>query len=277
MKSAEEVQALVEKYRSERLPIREAVWNTARACVGWPYVFGAEGQLTTKDGVTVRKFDCQGFTEWCLLQFGIDIRAAGATSQWNKNSNWAAKGLVSDGIPKDQLVCLFYRKKDDSSKMAHTGFGYNGQTCECSVGVQYFERMNKKWTHWAIPKGVEADYDPDNVIRPTLRRGSKGPYVKEMQEILARLGYDLGSCGIDSDYGKMTQAAVSSFQKDHGLTADGICGKNTWTALLKAVPGGGEAAEKRYTVTIRALTSEAAKTLCAAYPNATMAAEEGGE
>ena len=73
MKNAEEVQALVEKYKAERLPIREGVWNTARACVGWPYVFGAEGQLTVKDGITVRKFDCQGYTEWCLLQFGIDI------------------------------------------------------------------------------------------------------------------------------------------------------------------------------------------------------------
>ena len=267
MKNAEEVQALVEKYRSERLPIKEAVWNTARACVGWPYVFGAEGQLTTKDGVTVRKFDCQGFTEWCLLQFGIDIRAAGATSQWNKSSNWAAKGLVSDGIPKDQLVCLFYRKKDDSSKMAHTGFGYNGQTCECAVGVQYFERMNKKWTHWAIPKGVEADYDPDKVIRPTLRKGSRGEYVTLLQTMLINQGYDLGSWGADGSFGAATEAAVKQFQRDWGLAADGICGPKTWEKL------DGAPDRKLYTVTIKNMTKSQADALVAKYPSATMTEE----
>lgn len=269
MKSAEEVQALVEKYRAERLPIKEAVWNTARACVGWPYVFSAEGQLTVKDGITVRKFDCQGFTEWCLLQFGIDIRAAGATSQWNKNSNWAAKGLVKDGIPKDQLVCLFYRSKDDSTKMAHTGFGYNGATCECSVGVQYFSSMNKKWEYWAIPKGVEADYDPDKVIYPTIRRGSKGEFVIVAQEILVDLGYDIGPAGIDGDFGSKTEAAVRLFQKRHGLDQDGVVGPKTWKQLL--LYAGDE--PETYTVTIRGLTKEQAEGICKEWSGATMKKE----
>lgn len=270
MKDAKEVQALVEKYKAERLPIREAVWNTARACVGWPYVFGAEGQLTVKDGITVRKFDCQGFTEWCLLQFGIDIRAAGATSQWNKNSNWAAKGLVSDGIPKDQLVCLFYRKKDDSSKMAHTGFGYNGQTCECAVGVQYFERMNKKWTHWAIPKGVEADYDPDKVIMPTLRKGSRGEFVIVLQEILVDLAYDIGTSGVDGKFGPKTEAAVRLFQAKHGLDQDGVVGPRTWQQLL--IYQGDE--PDTYTVTVKGLNKDQADKLAAAYPGSKITKED---
>lgn len=268
MKSAEEVAALVEKYKAERLPIKEAVWNTARACVGWPYVFGAEGQLTTKDGITVRKFDCQGFTEWCLLQFGIDIRAAGATSQWNKKSNWTAKGLVADGIPKDQLVCLFYRDKKDSSKMAHTGFGYNGATCECSVGVQYFDSMNQKWTHWAIPKGTAEDFDPDKVIKPTLRKGSRGEYVKLLQTELLQRGYELPKYGADGDYGAETVKAVKQFQQDNGLTADGICGPKTWEALEKDI------SRTLYTVSIPHLPQPKAQALVNQYAGATMRAED---
>ena len=40
---------------------------------------------------------------------------------------------------------------------------------------------------------------------------------------------------IDGDYGRGTEAAVKSFQKDHELTADGICGPKTWGALDAAI------------------------------------------
>ena len=74
---------------------------------------------------------------------------AGATSQWNTASNWKAKGAI-DTMPKDTLVCLFvYDKKKNN--MSHTGFGFNNETVECSSGVQYFSKRNKKWTHWGIP------------------------------------------------------------------------------------------------------------------------------
>ena len=53
-----------------------------------------------------------------------------------------------------------------------------------------------------------------------------------MQGILERLGYDLGSCGVDGDFGRMTEKAVKAFQKDHGLTVDGICGPKTWKELM---------------------------------------------
>lgn len=271
MKSVEEVRALVEKYKAERLPIKEAVWNTARACVGWPYVFGAEGRPAKKDGMDVLSFDCQGFVEWCLLNFGVDIRAAGATSQWNKRKIWAAKGLVKDGIPKDQLVCLYYRDAKDSTKMAHVGFGFNGQTCECSVGVQYFEQMKPKWTHWALPKGVEDNFDPDKVIRPTLRKGSRGAYVTLLQTALMQKGYALPKYGADGDYGAETAAAVKQLQQDAGLKADGICGPKTWEAL--------DGTERRtmYCVSVPHLTRAQADELAGKYAGAVMTEETGME
>lgn len=54
-----------------------------------------------------------------------------------------------------------------------------------------------------------------------LRAGSKGAAVKEAQTLLNRAGYPLE---IDSDFGPSTEAALTQFQKDHGLEADGVLG-----------------------------------------------------
>ena len=65
--------------------------------------------------------------------------------------------------------------------------------------------------------------------RPTLKLGSTGPYVVELQTILKNLLYYNGP--IDGNFDTATQTAVKSFQSNNKLTADGIVGRNTWSAL----------------------------------------------
>lgn len=67
--------------------------------------------------------------------------------------------------------------------------------------------------------------------RPVLRIGSKGEEVRELQENLIKLGYDLGKWGADGDFGNATYEAVKKLQKDHGLEDDGVVGKNTYALL----------------------------------------------
>lgn len=55
--------------------------------------------------------------------------------------------------------------------------------------------------------------------------GSTGNEVKRVQTKLKELGYYKGS--IDGIYGSGTKKAVTSFQRNCGITADGICGKQT--------------------------------------------------
>lgn len=69
----------------------------------------------------------------------------------------------------------------------------------------------------------------------TLRRGSNGVEVKELQENLILLGYDLGEWGADGDYGIATVKAVREFQKKEDLDTDGIAGPITLEAIEKAV------------------------------------------
>ena len=71
--------------------------------------------------------------------------------------------------------------------------------------------------------------------KPTLRKGASGPTVTECQEDLLKLGYDLSPYGADGKYGNTTIRELKKLQTASGLTADGICGPMTWTALDAAV------------------------------------------
>ena len=68
----------------------------------------------------------------------------------------------------------------------------------------------------------------------SLRKGSTEEAVKTMQTMLIACGYSCGSTGADGDFGKNTEAAVKAFQKDKGLTVDGVYGVQTKAALEKA-------------------------------------------
>ncbi len=67
---------------------------------------------------------------------------------------------------------------------------------------------------------------------PTLKRGSKGAYVKELQALL-----NYSSCGAhlvcDGIFGAQTELAVIQFQAMRGIKKDGIAGRITWGELLK--------------------------------------------
>lgn len=68
-----------------------------------------------------------------------------------------------------------------------------------------------------------------------IRYGDEGADVKQMQEMLIALGYDLGSYGADGDFGDCTDIALKKFQQDANLDPDGECGPQTLAALIAAV------------------------------------------
>lgn len=68
-----------------------------------------------------------------------------------------------------------------------------------------------------------------------LVNGSDGADVKELQEALLSLGYDLGKYGADGDFGDCTELAVAAFQRDHGCDSDGEYGPITHAAMVKAL------------------------------------------
>ena len=71
------------------------------------------------------------------------------------------------------------------------------------------------------PPPIPAQIDD---LKPTLRRGSRGAFVGEVQKLL----------GIEANgiFGASTEAALRAAQRRAGVVPDGILGPKSWTALL---------------------------------------------
>jgi peptidoglycan hydrolase-like protein with peptidoglycan-binding domain len=67
--------------------------------------------------------------------------------------------------------------------------------------------------------------------KPLLKKGSKGPEVLALQQRLNELGAAVIE---DGDFGSLTKDAVIAFQRDYGLSPDGVVGSETEAALKSA-------------------------------------------
>lgn len=306
---------MIDGWKAEGILAPEMVRRVAEACLGWPYVWGAYGQYCTSanrrsyaarsscppkeseailkncqvcsgkkstcegckyyPGGKVRFFDCRGFTRWVFQKAGISIQGAGASTQWDTNKNWTAKGPIAD-LPRDRVEDLFWKDKNKAATMAHTGLYLGGgEIIHCSGTVKRDTLATRGWTDWAEPVGLYGG----GAMKPTIRKGSTGPNVVECQEALIRLGYDLNPYGADGKFGAKTEAAVKGFQGTAGLKQDGIVGLQTWTALDKAIgpdPGPGPEPQVLYTVIIPHVSLAAAEELQVIYPDAEKRIEGGG-
>ncbi len=88
------------------------------------------------------------------------------------------------------------------------------------------------YTLTTISKMLDEAPEPE---RPLLKKGSSGTYVKELQQLLTKLGFNPGP--IDGIFGALTDAAVKTFQAAKSLTVDGLVGPMTWAALDGANEG----------------------------------------
>ena len=72
------------------------------------------------------------------------------------------------------------------------------------------------------------------MTRPgSLRRGSRGEAVRDLQLRLKGVGHD-PSGDEPGQFHAATEDAVRAFQAARGLAIDGICGRETWAALVES-------------------------------------------
>lgn len=79
--------------------------------------------------------------------------------------------------------------------------------------------------------------DPDPVTKPSYKM--QFTTVKQRQEALLRLGYDLGPWGADGVWGEASKGALLGFQDTEGLTVDGLWGFKTDQAVKRAIDNAG--------------------------------------
>lgn len=72
---------------------------------------------------------------------------------------------------------------------------------------------------------------------PTLKKGSKGERVKDLQRflnwIITKYKLDFKALTIDGKFGKKTKAVLKAWQKLFGLTSDGVYGKKSYSKALQ--------------------------------------------
>ena len=278
---------------------------------GWGYIWGTAGEKWTAakqkelektidaDRAQGRQYgskwigktvaDCSGLFSWAFKQLG-GYMYHGSDTMYRKYCS--SKGELKAGKRTDRAAlkpgtAVFVW---DGRRYSHVGLYVGDNTVIEAMGTQSGVTTTRvtasKWTHWGELAGVDyagnselivhnsqlADGEQLSASRSTLRKGSKGQAVTELQTMLLKLGYDLGSWGVDGDFGKDTEAAVRRFQQEHGLEADGIAGPATFAALEKAVSGSQSrpAEEISYSVTIFGLDLSQAKALLNNYPGSVM-------
>lgn len=251
----------------------DTVVSTAESLLGCPYVYGTWGKAVCTPSLRSRyasynpeqkavtyarcqrlressptdtcegckyqgklAFDCRGFTHYCLAAAGIEITGGYVGRQW-ADSNWDEKGEIA-ALP-DLVCCVFVYR---NGKWKHTGLHIGGgDIFHCSGEVKTDRAVGgaNKWTHYAVPKGL---YTAEEIraahkggFMRTMKMGSTGEDVRQLQEMLNALGYSCGTA--DGLFGNRTHAAVVVFQKHNGLTVDGVVGPKTWKALAAAAAG----------------------------------------
>ena len=298
MKSASDVDLLVQGWIDGKKTKTEIIVNTAEAELGWPYVWGAVGAQCTPEQ---RKYYAQRSS--CPAG---EVTQIYKTCQYY-NADGTPSGKYCGGCPyypNNMRVLIddcqgFVKQVCSRVGISFTGGGatsmWNGSTNWAKKGTRdtlpeqlccvFWQASDKKtMSHigfyigngWMIhcsgtvkKEKLSAkvthwaiprglDGTVPTTDKPTLRKGASGEYVTLLQTLLIQRGYSVGATGADGKFGNATLAAVKAFQKDNGLAVDGVVGRNTWAALE-------EGQKELYTVTVSHVSKAVADSLVKQY------------
>ena len=202
---------------------------------------------------------CAVFVSWCFMQaFGKET-ASKLLKHWPYVYCPTMADLFTlNANPKVGDIVIFYR----NGEFKHTGIvitvkGDYFETIEgnASAGSNITPNgggvVKKSYYNSQLPgtKFCTPDYSIVTKVNSTsssnssssssssattslLRKGSKGSSVKDLQEKLNKLGYNLV---VDGDFGDKTRSAVLDFQRRSNIEVDGVVGPTTLSFLNAAI------------------------------------------
>lgn len=142
------------------------------------------------------------------------------------------KAVYREAVELTAMLCEKYDLDPHKAVICHAEGYQRGIASNHADVLHWFPRHGKTMDDFR--KDVAAEMGGEQTVTidlPILKKGSKGASVRSLQQLLTAKGYD--TKGIDGSFGANTDAAFRKFQKAMGLTVDGSCGIQSWTALLK--------------------------------------------
>lgn len=170
---------------------------------------------------------------WVKDSAGVGVVRAIDVDVDGIDSGWLAEYLRQRGQGGDRrltgggYVILNRRitNSDFSGWHAYTGSNPHTSHVHTSFSLTHYDDRGS----WGIAGG--SGPAPPTSGRPTLKEGSTGQAVTDLQAFLNRAYPAYSKLAVDGAFGPKTTAVVKEFQRRSGLAVDGIVGAQTWAKL----------------------------------------------
>lgn len=139
----------------------------------------------------------------------------------------AKANLLSYGT-KSEVVLACQERLKELGYLTTTPDGEYGN--DTVAAVKQFQSRNDLVVDGYLGPTTMQVLNDSGAVANGLMLGDSGDTVKRVQELLAKYGY-MSSANCTGYFGEVTEAAVKTFQKNNGLSADGNVGMRTMARL----------------------------------------------
>lgn len=215
----------------------------------YPEVYKSPLYQDAKNQFGKRVFDCSGLIKGYLWSLRYDSEPSYNPAQ-DANAlgifTQATESGLIESMPEIEGILVFTKTLD------HVGvYVGNGEVIEAmghKNGVLLTKLQNRNFYRWAKCVWISYPDESPSYIEPYFSLSEKDKkFIDKLGQIklgdsgfqvmlLERLLVGMNKFSDPKDvYSDELRRAVMRFQKEENLEEDGICGKNTWTQLIKRI------------------------------------------